>query len=452
MLASLQLHVPSSPIPAIHITDASPIEIKPEPRSPFSPSYPFASDNDDSFRAMHLSPPPLHHQRSPLNPSSYSPASGKGLDRERFESLLKATRNGTSGKRGHDLRREVAIKAHKSKQGAFIFFFSTSDQVPKSLVFFFTLWFWLRKKSAERRALFLSKIEQPPSPSAISTPVTPPESPAVFHYSLPSPGLVSPLALFESLENPAYPRDGCREGWVEQVDFRLPKKKPTEKLVFAAPPRRSSIIPVNPAESAPASRPTSNVPSLDQITARLSSQGNCHVSPPRVRSGLPAFLQAKRQRTPPAEEHQVATAPKAVHGRAQYEESDTPPLRALPTRTTSLPIAEPRPCLSPVSPVSPLLQITTTVIPRTSSSSPVKLTEANLSLLNSRQRMTEEMLSTLRRRTFVIGRPGSARGANPGNVMGADERKGRRISAPAELPSRARNDFVYQTRPLVGEV
>ena len=116
------LHVPLSPIPAIHITDASPVEIKPEPPSPFSPSYPFTSDNDDSFRAMHLSPPPLYHQLSPLNPSSHSRASGKGLDRERFESLLRSTRSGSSGKRGQDLRREVAIKAHRSKQGVLVFF------------------------------------------------------------------------------------------------------------------------------------------------------------------------------------------------------------------------------------------------------------------------------------------------------------------------------------------
>lgn len=74
--------------------------------------------------------------------------------------------------------------------------------------------------TAERRALFLSKIGAPPSPTAISLPKTPPESPAIFHYSLPSPGLVSPLAHFETLEEED-DEFAPRKVWVEQVDFKL---------------------------------------------------------------------------------------------------------------------------------------------------------------------------------------------------------------------------------------
>jgi hypothetical protein len=53
---------------------------------------------------------------------------------------------------------------------------------------------------AERRALFLSKLHAPPSPTATTTPETPPESPLVFHYTLPSPCLTSPLAVFEAVD------------------------------------------------------------------------------------------------------------------------------------------------------------------------------------------------------------------------------------------------------------
>lgn len=54
----------------------------------------------------------------------------------------------------------------------------------------------------ERRQTFLARLLASPSssPTTLTTPVTPPDSPAVFHYRLPSPGLLSPLALFEALD------------------------------------------------------------------------------------------------------------------------------------------------------------------------------------------------------------------------------------------------------------
>src|SRR6202044_2363180 len=90
----------------------------------------------------------------------------------------------------------------------------------------------------ERRALFLSKLQAPPSPSAVSLPKTPPDSPAIFHYTLPSPGLNSPLALFDALSHNTLANIGLQsvEPWVEQVDFRLleDESKPSNRsAVFA---------------------------------------------------------------------------------------------------------------------------------------------------------------------------------------------------------------------------
>jgi len=102
-------------------------------------------------------------------------------------------------------------------------------------------------KHSVRRDLFLSKLQAPPSPTAMMTPKTPPESPAIFHFSLPSPGLESPLALFESwTDNQA---NDVPQTWVERVDFRLVDDKPSLNLF--------------------STKPTRGVPSLDQISARL---------------------------------------------------------------------------------------------------------------------------------------------------------------------------------------
>jgi hypothetical protein len=70
-----------------------------------------------------LTPPPTStrfRQLSPLRPSD-ALVTGQGLERERFEALLKASkeRNSAVGaKKGNDLRKEIALKAHGRKQGA----------------------------------------------------------------------------------------------------------------------------------------------------------------------------------------------------------------------------------------------------------------------------------------------------------------------------------------------
>ncbi|KAI0762832.1 hypothetical protein C8Q74DRAFT_181703 [Fomes fomentarius] len=405
-----------SPVPAISISLASPEEPAPEPFSPFSECS-FLSDDSDSFRPTLLSPPPPSavspRQLSPLRPKD-APVTGKGLERERFEALLQASRErnaAVGSKRPNDLRKEIALKVHKSKQ-------------------------------MERRALFLSKVQAPPSPSAALLPVTPPESPAVFHYSLPSPGLESPLEVFEALSLGHSSAHTC-EPWVEQVDFRLPGD-----VRFKLPLKSAPFI---------TSTKTKVLPSLDQITARLSSTGHvaapAHEGSARPTMRLPSFLRTSAQTAAQKQVDQPATRtrpalPNGV-GRLRFptkETSDAPKVE----------IAQPTPCVPPVSPVSPRspmvprLEIRTTVVPRTQSSSPVELTESNLLLFTActRQRTARNMLSRLRRRTL----PPQIAVPAPGEIDQEDEaeRKSRRHSAPPELPQRERIGFSHPILELPG--
>ncbi|KAF8213336.1 hypothetical protein K438DRAFT_1956738 [Mycena galopus ATCC 62051] len=364
-------------VPEISVSLAPEESRAPEPCSPFSWTFAQTGD-DDGFRPIHLTPPPTStrfKQLSPLRPSD-APFTGQGLERERFEALLKASkeRNQVVGaKKGTDLRKEIALKAHGKKQ-------------------------------VERRALFLSKVLAPPSPTATLMPKTPPDSPAIFNYTLPSPGLVSPLALFESLnENPAYgPLSYDRKPWVEQVDFRLPANLGKAKTESVPKPTSHA----NPAKP---------IPSLDQISARLSSNG--HVRTPSAEAAerkarMPAFLaQPLRSSTP-------AKADNLLH---------------MPPR-------------SPCYPLSPNLQVTTIVVPRSSSTSPTELSELNLLALNSRERRAKDMLSTLRKRT----RPsenGLSDGLKHDDTL---DRKWKRRSAPAELSPRARTGFAHPVLAMPG--
>jgi len=374
---------PASPIPEICISLAPPASPVKEPVSPFAPLSPgLATDDQDGFRALLLSPPPVispNRQRlSPLNPCE---SNGKGLERDRFESLLKTSRerNAALGsKRTTDLRKEVALKAHKSKQ-------------------------------MERRALFLSKVQAPPSPSATCLPKTPPESPSVFHYSLPSPGLVSPLALFDSPEAPN------RQPRVEQVEW-----------VSSTTPERSPVTPRAKARK--------SIPSLDQITERLKSQGHVQTAAPaatrsaRRVTALPAFLQVHAKES-------VRTLPEV-----EIALSVEVPRLQEPVRTPSPPahLAENSIASPPKSPdLHPKLHVKTTVVPHASMQSPDHLTEENLALLNVRERSAQDMLSTLRRRT--LGAPRS----QDGGAAAANERRGKRNSAPAELQKAHRLGFMH---------
>ncbi|KAG5639380.1 hypothetical protein H0H81_003524 [Sphagnurus paluster] len=324
---------------------------------------------------------------SPLRPADTQPA--KGLERQRFEALLLASRerNAALGsKKAGDLRKEIALKAHKTKQ-------------------------------VERRALFLSKVSAPPSPTATLTPKTPPESPAIFHYSLPSPGLVSPLALFESLsDNSNYgPFSYGREPWVEQVDFRLPESNKTKE-----PRVRVS--------GAPVVQLGRSLPSLDQISARLNSQGYARFRREDVQSVAPT----------PAP---VLERPRLTIGVGRLQM----PIRVGKPALQGLDIAPPQ---SPMSPATPSLEVTTLVVPRSATISPTHLSESNLSALNSRERRAHDMLSTLRRRTLTSdGHLGGVEGE------GCDDRKSRwkRRSAPADImPLRPRYGFEHPVLALPG--
>ncbi|EKM60927.1 uncharacterized protein PHACADRAFT_247154 [Phanerochaete carnosa HHB-10118-sp] len=390
-----------SPVPEISISLASPEEPVPEPFSPFStsgfgsPCTPATPEDNDGFRSTLLSPPPTSprfpRQLSPLRPVDV-PVCGKGIERERFEQLLRASRErnaSVGGKKSPDLRKEIALKVHRNKQ-------------------------------VERRALFLSKVQAPPSPRSTLLPKTPPESPALFHYSLPSPGLRSPLTAFadEELAKP-------RESWVEQVDFRLP-----EQDCVKPPPRSASLF------------RTQKLPSLEQITAHLSNQAVSHddVGPRSRRTArLPAFLQLVATAKPEAVEsaRPRPALPPGV-GRLHF------PLRsASPPEELAKPEVKcPSPRLPP-SPCTPKLQIKTTVVPRTSSHSPIDLTEDNLRALDlARERTAQNMFIRLRRRTMT---PEGLNGDG-----GLDERKLRRHSAPPELPSCERIGFMNPRLNLPG--
>lgn len=126
--------IPPSPVPSISIHFAAEELPAPEPASPFgritfhasspklpsplSPSY----SRDDQLRSTHLLPPPLlspkqaEQQQQQHLKAANAPSGGAGLDQARFQALLQASRSPTGTSKALDLRKEVAWKAHKSKQ------------------------------------------------------------------------------------------------------------------------------------------------------------------------------------------------------------------------------------------------------------------------------------------------------------------------------------------------
>jgi hypothetical protein len=410
-----------SPIPTISISPAPPEEPIVEPYSPFSPlSWKSLTPSDDeNFRPQHLSPPPTiasFKNLSPLRPAEQT-VSVKGLERERFEALLQGVRERNTAvgvKKAQDLRREIAMKAHKNKQ-------------------------------VERRALFLSKVMAPPSPTATLTPKTPPDSPAIFHYTLPSPGLVSPLSMFEALGS-GDPELGSfvfpPEPWVEQVDFRLPEG---ERKLKEAPNRPALNSVSQNIDTRKHGKRGRALPSLDQITARLSSQRR--TSPPpaegdenhRSSMRLPAFL-----RTQAVPDSPLPASPKISSsiGISRLQRSLRSASASSPHNETDTETVCMAPPKSPVSPRLPKLQVTTLVVPRTPTISPIDLTKANLSALNSnREQSSKDMLSTLKRR---MSPP-----IEDDLTVHVGERV-RRHSSPADLHQRRRAGFEHPVLSLPG--
>lgn len=117
-------------LPQIAISLAPPEEIQQEPYSPLTPNaWPTTPPgNDDGFRSQYLSPPPsassprFPRQLSPLRPPD-SPVKGSGLERERFDALLKASQERSAfvgARKSADLRKEIAMRAHKEKQSTWL--------------------------------------------------------------------------------------------------------------------------------------------------------------------------------------------------------------------------------------------------------------------------------------------------------------------------------------------
>jgi hypothetical protein len=365
-------------LPEISISPPPPSEDTIEPFSPFDDVKLFVQD-EDNYRPALLSPPcmPIPKHLSPLSPEE-APVKGHGLERERFEKLLKSSRERSAAlghKKAPDLRKELALKTYKSKQ-------------------------------MERRARFLLKVAEPPSPSAAYEPKTPPDSPAIFNYSLPSPGLVSPLAMYEHLEEECV----TSQPWTEQVDFRLPK----------------SAVQSKPNCTALTFKSGKGLPSLDEISARLSFKNlsGAHQAAPR----LPSFLQKKLG---------VAVKPEAPATPAPITIGR---LRMPGSRSRSAsPPPEQQVYGVPPSPVTPRLQVTTTVIPRMPRSTSTHLTESNLEAFSRSQYLRS-------------GRTTSLASPAPVSVPAtpAQNRVVRRRSAPAELPVRARSQFKHPVLDLPG--
>ncbi|EGO03795.1 hypothetical protein SERLA73DRAFT_175445 [Serpula lacrymans var. lacrymans S7.3] len=408
----MQPAISPKPIPAISISLAPPQDPIVEPFSPFQ----FAkADQDDGYRPQHLTPPPTSadtrfpRQSSPLRPQDCQP-SGKGLESGRFNDMLKATRERQSvigTRKVPDLRKELAIKNHRSKQ-------------------------------VERRALFLSKIQAPPSPTAVYTPKTPPESPSLLHYTMPSPGLSSPLSLFECATEDNQCLSGeyqqLHDAWVEQVDFRLPRDAQS-KSALKTRTNKSTVVQTKSTKSA------ARLPSLDYITARMGIRGVIQnpvskVDEPLRSSRLPAFLQSR-------------AAPEVTHGNQDARPQLSVGRLHMPLRTPSpiigKNIADAKPSVpppaSPRAPLTPKLEVTTMVVPRTCNSSPVALSETNLHAFG-RAYAARDMLSTIRRRSPP---PCGEMDRND-----EEERKVRRHSSPAELPKRTRLGFEHAVLALPG--
>ena len=110
-------------LPEICISPPPPSEDFIEPFSPFNDVKFTVEEDERNYRPALLSPPPcflvsLPKHLSPLSPND-APVKGQGLERERFEKLLQSSRERSAAlgcKRAPDLRKELAVKAYKSKQ------------------------------------------------------------------------------------------------------------------------------------------------------------------------------------------------------------------------------------------------------------------------------------------------------------------------------------------------
>lgn len=243
------------------------------------------------------------------------------------------------------------------------------------------------------------------------TPQTPLESPGIFHYSVPSPGLESPLTLFESCcDNHT---NDIPHTWVEHVDFHMVCEQPKPKLSL----NRSFT------------RPPRGVPSLDQISARL----------------IPNSVRLDIIQLPcDAPTNEDSRRPSVGIGRLR-----------MPLRTQTQPILqsnnqqmESKPVPHPLS-VDPCGKPSQVVIPRSHSSTTTQFTESNLNSLNYRDQKASNMLYTLRKRTLSL--EFITAGVQEGVQEEVSPKLRWRRSAPADMtPLRARSGFQHPVLTLSG--
>jgi len=344
-------------VPQISISPAPPEEPAVELYSPFTSISNVVVDHD-SFRPVLLTPPPTYHRFRRDGAKKQSTDDGIGLESQRFQQLLRASRERERNPSGGGLRKELALKIQKNKQ-------------------------------AERRALFLSKLQAPPSPTATTTPKTPPDSPSVFHYTLPSPGLASPLTVFESVD-----KDSC-ESWVEKVFF---EKQTTDH--DSCPEKRKFGL---------------RIPSLEQISARM----------------IPSAISSSEDDSPsPA---------------INTPSSHTRPLIGIGRLRMPLRLSQPQPpSILPPPLQPPKLRVTTVVESTADSIIPnTKLTETNLNAFNIRGQKAHDMLRALRKRT-------SSFATKPRFCDPVQENKFKRHSAPADMIAHPRIGFAHPVLALPG--
>lgn len=261
---------------------------------------------------------------------------------------------------------------------------------------------------ADRRTLFLSKLQAPPSPTSMTTSKeTPPESPNFIS----PPGLESSLTLFDSWSgNHA---DDVPYTWVERDDFdERSKSKPSLDRLATKLARGS--------------------PSLDQISARFSR---------------PAKLDNVKMT---CDAHTTEHSPRPSVGIGRLKMPLRTPLR---TQVIFQPINQPKQ-YTPSKPLLPPLSLEPSAETFTFlRSAPVQFTQSKLNSLNSRDQKASNMLFTLRKRRVSSGFDPTA---DEETAIDAEEgdathkSRWRRSAPPDMTPLRARFGFEHPVLASLG--
>ena len=196
--------------------------------------------------------------------------------------------------------------------------------------------------------------------------------------------------------------------WSEQVYFRLP----------------DSVVRSKPGSPALTFKSGKVLPSLDEISARLSFKNLSGAR--RATPRLPSFLQKKQATV--IESKAPATPASITIGRLRMPTSRS--------RGASPP-PEDQVYEVPPSPVTPRLQVTSMVVPRIPRLASANLTESNLEAFSRSQFLRS-------------ARTASLASLMPMSATHIEDRAIRRRSAPAELPARVRSQFKHPVLDLPG--